>query len=46
LRTGRVDPRPIVTHRFPIEQVQRAYNTAKAGGAALKVVVEFPDAKS
>lgn len=46
LQTGRVNPRPIVTHRFPIEQVQAAYNTAKAGGAALKVVVEFPDAKS
>jgi L-iditol 2-dehydrogenase len=42
LRTGKVDPRPIITHRFSLEQVQEAYNTAKGGGAALKVIVEFP----
>lgn len=41
LRTGRVDPRPIVTHRFPIERIQEAYNTAKGGGRALKVIVEL-----
>jgi L-iditol 2-dehydrogenase len=42
LRTGRVNPSPIVTHRFSLDEVQIAYNTAKAGGAALKVIVEFP----
>lgn len=41
LRMGAVDVRPLVTHRFRLEQVQRAYDTAKAGGAALKVLVEF-----
>lgn len=42
LRTGKLDPRPIITHRFPLPSVQAAYNTAKRGGTALKVIVEFP----
>lgn len=42
LRTGRVDPTPMITHRFDLERMQEAYNTAKQGGAALKVLVEFP----
>lgn len=46
LRTGKVDPRPIVTHRFPLDEIQTAYNTAKAGGEALKVLVEFPESNS
>ena len=43
LRSGQVDPRPIITHRFGLDQIQEAYNTAKAGGSALKVLVEFPN---
>jgi L-iditol 2-dehydrogenase len=39
LQTGAVDVRPLVTHRFPLAEVQRAYDTATAGGAALKVLV-------
>ncbi|MFW6124633.1 MAG: alcohol dehydrogenase catalytic domain-containing protein [Pirellulales bacterium] len=42
LRTGRVDPWPLVTHRFRLEEIQRAYDTAKAGRDALKVLVVFP----
>jgi L-iditol 2-dehydrogenase len=42
LRTGRVDPRPLVTHRFALDDVQEAYATARRGGAALKVLVTFP----
>ncbi|MBY0586302.1 alcohol dehydrogenase catalytic domain-containing protein [bacterium] len=42
LRTGRVDPRPIITHRFSIDDIQPAYDTAKKGGSALKVLIEFP----
>jgi L-iditol 2-dehydrogenase len=41
LQSGRVDVRPLVTHRFPLGEVQTAYETARAGGAALKVLVTF-----
>jgi len=45
LRCGAVDPQPLITHRFPLEQVQRAFETARAGGAALKVVVVLSEAR-
>ena len=41
LRTGRVRVEGLVTHRFPLERVQEAYDTAHRGGAALKVLVTF-----
>jgi L-iditol 2-dehydrogenase len=41
LRAGRVRPGPLITHRFPLEEVQTAYDTARRGGAAIKVVVTF-----
>jgi L-iditol 2-dehydrogenase len=41
LRTGRVRVDGLVTHRFPLERVQEAYDTARRGGAALKVLVTF-----
>jgi L-iditol 2-dehydrogenase len=41
LRTGRVCVEPLVTHRFPLGRVQEAYDTARGGGAALKVLVTF-----
>ncbi len=43
LREGRVEVRPLVTHRFPLAEVQTAYETARAGGAALKVLVSFDE---
>jgi L-iditol 2-dehydrogenase len=43
LRTGAVDVSPLITHRFPIDEIQRAYNTAKSGGDVLKVLVVFGD---
>jgi L-iditol 2-dehydrogenase len=46
LREGQVRPERLVTHRFGLEQVQQAYDTARRGGAALKVLVTFdPEAR-
>jgi L-iditol 2-dehydrogenase len=42
LRQGRVRTDGLVTHRFRLEELQRAYDTARRGGAALKVLVTFP----
>jgi L-iditol 2-dehydrogenase len=39
LRTGQVDPRPVITHRFALDEVQQAFDTARKGGAAVKVIV-------
>jgi L-iditol 2-dehydrogenase len=39
LRTGKVRPEPLVTHRFGLEDVQQAYDTARRGGPAVKVLV-------
>jgi L-iditol 2-dehydrogenase len=43
LRQGRVRPESLVTHRFALEGVQQAYDTARSGGAVLKVLVTFPE---
>ncbi len=41
LRSGKVvGP---ITHRFRLEEIQRAFDTAKAGGAAIKVIVTFAE---
>jgi L-iditol 2-dehydrogenase len=42
VRSGKVEVTRLVTHRFPLERVQDAYDTAARGGAALKVLVTFP----
>jgi L-iditol 2-dehydrogenase len=41
LRNRSVRPESLITHRFPVDAVQQAYDTARRGGAALKVLVEF-----
>jgi threonine dehydrogenase-like Zn-dependent dehydrogenase len=40
---GRIDVTPLLTHRFPLRDIQKAYETFrdKADGA-LKVVIDFP----
>lgn len=41
LATGRVDPSPLVTHRFPLDQIQQAFDTARdKSTGAVKVLVE------
>jgi L-iditol 2-dehydrogenase len=41
LRQGRVPTDRLVTHRFRLNQVQEAFETARRGGKALKVLVTF-----
>lgn len=42
---GRVDVSPIITHRFPLEKIQEAYEVfLHRKDGALKVLVEFPAA--
>jgi L-iditol 2-dehydrogenase len=41
LRHGRVSPEGSITHRFRLENIQEAYDTARAGGSAVKVLVTF-----
>jgi threonine dehydrogenase-like Zn-dependent dehydrogenase len=45
LRSGVVNPLPIVTHRFSLLQMQEAFDTARRGGAAVKVLITFPEGK-
>jgi len=39
LRTGQLDPRPVVTHRFPMERIEEAIGVIKDGQAG-KVILE------
>jgi L-iditol 2-dehydrogenase len=43
LRRGKVQPGSLVTHRFELDQVQMAYDTARRGGACLKVLITFSE---
>ncbi len=43
LRTGRVRTDRLVTHRFPLSAAQKAFDTARRGGEALKVLVTFEE---
>jgi L-iditol 2-dehydrogenase len=46
LRTGRVSVDGLITDRFPLERVQEAYDMARRGGPALKVLVTFEDGET
>ncbi len=41
LRQRQVQPQALVTHRYDLIDIQQAYETARQGGAALKVLVTF-----
>jgi L-iditol 2-dehydrogenase len=43
LRQGRIHPETLVTHRFTLDDIQQAYETARRGGSALKVLVTFAE---
>jgi len=39
--SGKIDVKPLVTHRFPLEETLRAFETAKTGeGGAIKVIID------
>ena len=40
LSTGLLDPTPVVTHRFPMEQINQALETIRSGAAG-KVILEI-----
>src|SRR5262249_40144749 len=43
IRDGLVRPEGLITHRFQIEEFQAAFDTARRGGPAIKVIVTFPE---
>jgi threonine dehydrogenase-like Zn-dependent dehydrogenase len=42
LRTGKIDPRPMVTDVVGIEQVPAMFQALRKPGGQAKVIVEFP----
>jgi predicted dehydrogenase/threonine dehydrogenase-like Zn-dependent dehydrogenase len=44
MATSKVDVRPLITHRFPIQDAAKAYDliSGKTGGAFLGVLIEYP----
>jgi predicted dehydrogenase/threonine dehydrogenase-like Zn-dependent dehydrogenase len=42
MATGALDPRPLITHRFPFERAGEAYDVITTAGAGLGVVLEYP----
>ena len=39
IASNRVRPRELISHRFALDDVQTAYDTARSGGSAVKIVV-------
>jgi L-iditol 2-dehydrogenase len=41
--SGKINVKPLVTHRFQLDQVTEAFETARLGkGGAIKVTIEMP----
>nr|VFJ44785.1 MAG: Predicted dehydrogenase [Candidatus Kentron sp. FM]VFJ52149.1 MAG: Predicted dehydrogenase [Candidatus Kentron sp. FM]VFK07630.1 MAG: Predicted dehydrogenase [Candidatus Kentron sp. FM] len=39
---GRLDVKPLISHRFPMDQAQRAYEVLSAPGPSLGILLEYP----
>jgi predicted dehydrogenase len=47
MATGKLDPTPLVTHRYPIEEATTAYKLIEEGSQPyLGIVLQYPDASS
>jgi L-iditol 2-dehydrogenase len=44
LQSQQVQPLPLISEHFPLEQVQAAFDRARSGGSTIKVIVTFPEA--
>ena len=42
MASGRLDVKPLLTHRFPLERAQDAYALIGGGGPSLGVLLEYP----
>lgn len=40
---GRLDPAPLISHRFPFERVENAYDVVAGGEPSLGVVLTYPE---
>jgi predicted dehydrogenase/threonine dehydrogenase-like Zn-dependent dehydrogenase len=40
---GRLDVKPLVSHRFPIEEAERAYELVGGSAPSLGILLEYPD---
>src|SRR5690606_17834924 len=45
LASGAVDVSALISHQFPIDEAPKAYELISGGGAALGVLLRYPDAK-
>jgi len=43
MASGKADLKPTITHRFPLEEIETALNTAHKTEEALKVLIEMPE---
>ncbi|MFN2399736.1 MAG: bi-domain-containing oxidoreductase [Gemmatimonadaceae bacterium] len=42
MASGKLDPLPLISHRFPVEQAERAYDALSNGAASLGIVLSYP----
>lgn len=43
MEDGRVDPRPLMSHRFAFDESPKAYDVLTSGAPSLGIVLEYPD---